>query len=88
MTSYLKIMGFLENKISCSGICQPAMTWYTKDITGPQPSFGCKKQSLAVIGGGYTIPGFILILSSIVILIVFFISARFWCEKKEPQWNN
>lgn len=88
MTSYLAMMKQLETKFACSGICTPAMTFYTQDVTGRQPDGGCKQKSLDVIGGGYTVPGFILILSSVIIYVIFIIQCTFWCERKKPEWNN
>lgn len=88
MTSYLAMMKTLETKFACSGICQPAMTFYTQDVSGRQPAGGCKQKTLEVIGGGYTVPGFILIFSSLIIYVIFIVQCGFWFDRKEPMWKN
>ena len=89
VNAYLGSMKAMEDRIPCSGVCEHALTWYTKEIS-TRPPGGCKKRVIDVVGSGYTIPGYILIFTSFIVLIMFFYQYTLWCVKcgKEPEWNN
>jgi len=76
-----------ENQSSCSGWCTPALFWFTKEI-GTQPIDSCIKAIGASAGSGFAIPGFITIVASLIMLVIWLFQYCLWCEKKEPQWGN
>jgi len=80
-------MAPLEAKTSCSGLCRPALFFFTKNIS-TTPNVGCINQVLNNAATGYTVPGTITIIASIVMLVIFIFQYCLWCEKKEPEWNN
>lgn len=84
---YLQFMKPFENQSSCSGWCTPALFWFTKEI-GTMPTKACIKAIGASAGSGFAIPGFITIVASLIMLVIWLFQYFLWCEKKEPQWGN
>jgi hypothetical protein len=85
--SYFKFIGQLEQRYKCSAMCVPGLFYFTLPITSA-PSQGCINNVLQEAGTGYTVPGTIAIVSSIVMFCIFLFQYCLWCEKKEDEWGN
>jgi len=77
----------MEKKSGCSAMCRPGLFYFTKDIS-TAPRIGCISYVLNDASTGYTVPGTITIIASIVMFVIFLFQYCLWCEKKEPEWNN
>lgn len=77
----------MEMKYKCSSICKNALFFYTQPISSA-PTTGCLNFILGDATSGYSVPGTIAIICSIVMTIVFLFQYCLWCKSDEPEWKN
>lgn len=83
MISYLKVMNVLEAQYNCSGACIPALFWFTKPISS-MPNQGCLSDVTSDLVKTYTLPGWMCIVASLIMTLIFIFQYTLWCQKNEP----
>jgi len=79
MDAYMKVMRLLEPQYGCSGSCIPALFWFTKKINS-KPTEGCLLQVATDLSSTYVLPGWIAIVSSIIMFLIFLFQYTLWCD--------
>lgn len=85
--AYFQFMKPMEQRNKCSAFCVPGLFYFTQQISS-YPKAGCVNNILNEAGTGYTVPGTIAIVSSIVMFLIFLFQYCLWCDKKDDQWGN
>jgi len=76
----LKVMSSMENRFSCSGICQPGVFWYTKEVGTPIATQNCISYVQSEVGEKYTPVGFASVASGIIMSLIWLFQYALWCK--------
>lgn len=79
----LKVMGSMEKRFSCSGICQPGVFWYTLNVGTPIATQNCISYVQAEISEKYTPVGLAAIASGVVMSLIWLFQYALWCKFDE-----
>lgn len=79
MDAYLKVMAVLEPQFNCSGMCAPALWWFTQQVS-TQPQGPCLQMVSDNLAGTYTFPGACCIFVACMMMLVFIFQYTLWCD--------
>jgi hypothetical protein len=79
----MNLLNYFEQKYTCSGICSPALFYYSLPLTEGVPSATCLSFLKEEIGSSLTYLGVASIVVGIVILLIFICQYALWCKYED-----
>jgi len=80
-----QIIGVLESKYSCSGICSQPLFYYTQSITKGPPTQGCFSPLVEDFGSDIRNLGIVMVVTGILFLFMPFCAIPICCRKSEDE---
>jgi hypothetical protein len=78
----IKVITFFEAKYTCSGICNPALFYYTLDLSEGIPTSSCLQYLKSEIGDRMSYLGITAIIIGVLMMLVFVVQYALWCNYK------
>ena len=72
-------LNYFEESFNCSGLCQPGLFWYSKDIDS-RPTKSCLSAVKSEVGDQPTYVGASILAISVSALLLFFAQCPLWLQ--------
>jgi len=79
----ISLLSFFERKYVCSGICTPALFYYSLSLEKGIPTDTCLSYLKEEIGDSLTYLGVASVVTGVVILLIFIFQYALWCKYED-----